>query len=219
VWRVDQTGSTNCDLIEAASKGAPDGTVLVAGYQYAGRGRLDRRWEALPGANLLMSVLFRPVPEQRSDLTHRVGIAAALAARSVAGVDARLKWPNDVVVGERKLAGILAQIGPDDSLVVGLGLNIGWAPEGGARLGPPHTPDELLAAVLVELASPPPDLHAAYRSLLATLGRQVRVELPSGDLIGTAVDVERDGRLVVIDACAVSHRVDVGDVVHLRAVD
>jgi BirA family transcriptional regulator, biotin operon repressor / biotin---[acetyl-CoA-carboxylase] ligase len=219
VWRVDQTGSTNADLLDAAARGAPDGTVLVAGYQVAGRGRLDRRWDAPPGANLLMSVLFRSVPEQRFELTRRVGVAAARAARQVAGVDARLKWPNDVLVGERKLAGILAQLSQDGSLVIGLGLNVGWAPEGAAVLGPSHTPDALLGAVLGELASPPDDLHTAYRSLLATLGRRVRVELPGGELTGTAVDVERDGRLIVVDACAVSHRIDAGDVVHLRPAD
>jgi BirA family biotin operon repressor/biotin-[acetyl-CoA-carboxylase] ligase len=119
------------------------------------------------------------------------------------------------------LAGILAQVsasrpGPPDAVVVGLGLNVGWAPEGAARL-PRGTRDEVLAALLAELAAAPADLAGEYRRRLATLGQRVRVELADGTTLeGTALDVEADGRLVVVDACAITHRVDTGDVVHLR---
>lgn len=206
-----ETGSTNTDLLAAADAGAPDRTVLVTDHQTAGRGRLDRRWDAPPGANLLVTLLLRTVPEPPSDLTRRVGLAAAAAARALAGADVRLKWPNDLLLDGCKLAGILAQRAPDGPVVVGLGLNVGWAPDGAARLGDVN-PHVLLAAVLRGYDALPDDIHERYRAALDTIGREVRVELPTGEIEGRAVDVERDGRLVVVDACAISHRVDAGDV-------
>src|SRR5690606_24931020 len=106
---VETTGSTNADLLEAATAGAPDRGVLATGHQTAGRGRLDRRWDAPPGTNLLVSILFRHVPEIPGDLTRRVGVAAVDAVRSTTGAGAVLKWPNDVMLEGRKLGGILAQ--------------------------------------------------------------------------------------------------------------
>ena len=134
VTHVPATGSTNDDLLAAAATGAPDRSVLVADHQTAGRGRLGRRWEAPPGVNLLVSILFRTVPSPASALTQRMGLAAIDACRATAGVDAVLKWPNDLLVDERKLAGILAQRAADGSIVVGLGLNVGWAPDGAVSL-------------------------------------------------------------------------------------
>lgn len=218
VWSVGETGSTNADLTAAGSDGAPDRTVLVTAHQTAGRGRLDRRWDAPPGTNLLVSILFRTVPEPPVELTHRVALAAIRAVRAVAGVEARLKWPNDVLVDGRKLAGILAQR-VDDAVVVGMGLNVAWAPEGAARLGPAYEPGAVLHALLRTYDELPADVSEAYRAALATLGAAVRVELPGAVLDGRAVDVDPDGRLVVLDACAVTHRVDVGDVIHLRPGD
>lgn len=220
VFAIDETGSTNADLL-AAAEAAPDRTVLRTDHQTAGRGRLDRRWDAPAGSNLLVSFLFRSVPADPGALVRRIGLAAVDACAEL-GATAALKWPNDVVVADRKLAGILAQRGTDGTVVVGLGLNVGWAPEGAARLAdvatpaPAPTPRQVLARVLAAYDALPVDVHERYRDRLATLGRRVRVELPAGELVGTAVDVERDGRLVVVDECAISHRVDVGDVVHLR---
>lgn len=221
---VIETGSTNADLLAAASHGAPDRSVLVAGHQTAGRGRLDRRWAAPPGSNLLVSLLFRTVPDPPGELVQRVALAAADACRSVAAADVSLKWPNDLLFGGRKLGGILAQLAAAGEaappvLVVGLGLNVGWAPEGAARLGDDTTPPEVLRALLAAFDALPADrdqLHERYRERLDTLGRRVRVELADGDVTGRAVDVTVDGRLVVLDECGVTHRFDVGDVVHLR---
>jgi BirA family biotin operon repressor/biotin-[acetyl-CoA-carboxylase] ligase len=214
---VIETDSTNADLLAAVAAGAPDRTVLYAGHQRAGRGRLDRTWTAPPGTNLLMSILFRTVPADPGELTRRVGLAAVDAARSSAGVSASLKWPNDVLVDGAKLAGILAQRGPEGAVVVGLGLNVGWAPEEAARLGDGLAPAEVLRAVLVAYDSLPADIDPIYRAALSTIGRRVSVELPGGEEIrGTATDVESDGRLVVIDECAITHRLSAGDVVHLR---
>lgn len=240
-WRVtavDETGSTNADLLAAAAVGAPDRTVLAAAHQTAGRGRLDRTWTAPPGANLLVSLLFRDVPPAVHELTQRVALAAARAATALTGADVRLKCPNDLLVGDAKLAGVLAQAGMRtdaggrgaiDHVVVGIGLNVGWAPPDAARLadatdagaaGAPH-PLDLLARLLAEYDRLPPMVHGAYRAALATIGRRVRVELPGGTSVdGLAVDVEPDGRLVVdVDGPSGGevHRYDVGDVVHLRA--
>ncbi len=216
IRHVAETGSTNDDLLAAAEEGAPDRAVLYADHQVAGRGRLDRTWTAPSGTNLLVSILFRVVPDDPSELTRRVGLAAVEAARVSAGVAATLKWPNDVLVGDDKLAGILAQRGPGGEVVVGLGLNVGWAPDGGARLGDDIAPADVLRSVLTAYDELPADIDRRYRSALSTLGRPVRVELAAGELVGRAVDVEPDGRLVVIDECAITHRVSVGDVVHLR---
>lgn len=224
---VAQTGSSNDDLLSAASRGAPDRSVLVAAHQTAGRGRLDRRWDAPPGTNLLVSLLFRDLPQHLHELTQRVALAASSAARTVAGVHARLKWPNDLVVGDAKLAGVLSQavtvVDPDtgaprvDHVVVGIGVNVGWAPEGGALLGVDVHPLDVLAALLTAYDELPDDVHPLYRSNLATLGRLVRVTLPAGEIVGRAIDVGRDGRLTVLDDCAISHHLDTGDVVHVRA--
>ena len=230
-WNVRwtaSTGSTNDDLWRAGRAGAPDRLVLVADHQEAGKGRLDRRWEAPAGANLLVSILFRTVDRNPHDLVHAVAVAAATAVRTLTSHAARLKWPNDVLVDDRKLAGILATAGPHDEtsgrsafVVVGMGLNVGWAPDGAARLGDGVSVGDVLAEFLTELDAVSrlgvDELHARYRSLLATIGREVRVELPDGSTVeGRAIDVELDGRLAVLDACGVTHRYHVGDIVHLR---
>lgn len=217
-WTVEyvaETTSTNTDLLETAAT-RPDRSVRATGHQTAGRGRLDRRWDAPPGANLLVSILFHRVPPAPNELTRRVALAAVDACRAVAGVDVRLKWPNDLLLDGRKLAGILAQRHQQGAVVVGLGLNVGWAPEGAARLGVGIDPPDVLEALLTAYDALPADVHPRYRDALATLGQQVRVELPAGVVEGRAVDVDTDGRLVVVDACALTHRFDAGDVVHLR---
>jgi BirA family biotin operon repressor/biotin-[acetyl-CoA-carboxylase] ligase len=228
---VAETGSTNTDLLSALEQGAvPDRTALVADHQTAGRGRLDRRWEAPAGSNLLVSLGFSSTPDQPARLTQRVGVAVVDALRRLDPLCApSLKWPNDVLSSGAKLAGILAQRSASTgAVVVGFGVNIGWAPEGAARLTVQVSPAALLAAVLVafdalapnepardELA--PDELERRYRAELSTLGSDVRVDLPGGVILrGRAADVDPDGRLVVEDAAGVTHHLDVGDVIHLR---
>jgi BirA family transcriptional regulator, biotin operon repressor / biotin---[acetyl-CoA-carboxylase] ligase len=217
---VAETGSTNADLLADLDAGVVgDRCVLAAAHQTAGRGRLDRRWEAPVGSNLLVSIVFSPTPEPAVDATHRVGLAALAAARDLRPEAAMsLKWPNDVLLGDHKLAGILAQRSSTrDAVVVGLGLNVGWAPEGAAHLGDPAPPAEVLALVLEHLDRLPPSIELLYRAALSTLGARVRVELPGGAVVdGVAVDVDPDGRLLVEDDAAVITAFDVGDVVHLR---
>ena len=162
-----------------------------------------------------MSLLFHEVPGAPGDLTRRVGLAAVDACRETAGIDAVLKWPNDVLVGERKLGGILAERG-GGAVVVGLGLNVGWAPPGAAKLGADVDPLDVLAALLAGFDRLPTDISTRYRQALATLGRGVRLELLDGVIDGTATDVDPDGRLVVVDRSGRAHTIDVGDVTHLR---
>lgn len=240
---VAETGSTNHELKLAAQRSqCADRTVLVAEHQTAGRGRAGRQWVAPPRSGLFFSVLLRPagVPASRWGWLPLVaGIGLATAVGRVTGVTARLKWPNDLLLGERqrKGAGILAEaVGP--ALIVGVGLNVSLRE---AELPVPEATslviedtatadrEALLAAVLLELAdverrwrAAGGDVDAAglrerYLGLCATLGREVRVELPSASaLIGTAVDVDTAGRLVVRDENGEHTAVSAGDVGHVR---
>ena len=256
---VASTGSTNADLLARASAdaAAPEGQVLVAEEQTAGRGRLGRTWTSAPDASLTFSVLLRPatVPaSRRAWLALVAGVAAASAVHTVTGgtvtrgtvnggVDAVLKWPNDVLVGERKLAGILAEQSPDGAaVVVGIGVNVATSadalPVSPAGLpatsllaeGASITREELLLEVLrhferwyVAFRSDPDPVRTglldAYRPLCATLGRQVRVELPVGRFMtGVARDIDPDGRLLVADeAGGPPTAISAGDVVHVRS--
>lgn len=231
VTHVAETGSTNTDLIDAAQRGeVHDRIALVTDHQTAGRGRLDRRWIAPAGSNLLVSLLFGDVPEHPARLTQRVGLAAVAAVESLTepepSADLGLKWPNDVMYGTRKLAGILAQRSSSTGVVVvGIGLNVGWAPDGAASLaddlGSSATRRELLTRLLVELDRQDSlDDHVlvdAYRNRLVTIGQTVRIDRAGGDdLVGDATDVDESGRLVVLDGSGRRHLLDAGDVVHLR---
>ncbi|MCU1504840.1 MAG: biotin--acetyl-CoA-carboxylase ligase [Ilumatobacteraceae bacterium] len=177
---------------------------------------MDRQWVAPPGANMLVSLLFRDVPALPHELTWRVGLAARTACAAVAGVLPDLKWPNDLLLDGRKLAGMLSQAG-HGFVVAGIGLNVGWAPPEAAMLGDEHDPLDVLEAMLVALNAQPAEIFPAYRDALATIGRDLRVELPGGENVhGRAIDVDRDGRLVVLDQCGLTHRYDVADIVHIR---
>ena len=177
LWRevrvVEETGSTNADLLAEARSGARDGVVLVAEAQTAGRGRLGRRWVSPPRGTLTFSVLLRPagVPAGLLGwLPLLAGVATASALSGTAGVDARLKWPNDVLAGGAKLAGILAERWAE-AIVLGIGINVFQrrdelpvptatslllaAPDAVSRPAGADGPDvreRLLAAVLDELA-------------------------------------------------------------------
>jgi BirA family biotin operon repressor/biotin-[acetyl-CoA-carboxylase] ligase len=227
VRHVRETGSTNSDLVDLARAGAAHHSVIVADHQTAGRGRLDRKWEAPPGANLLVSLLFRPSSSRPlHHYTHIVGLAARNASNSVFGVRPDLKWPNDLLIDDRKVAGILAQ-GGADFVVVGIGVNVGWAPEGAARLGD-HSgapsdevgPLDLLRVMLSEVerleSLQNVELRALYESQLSTIGRRVRVELTNGVVEGTATGVDDEARLTVRLDSGETIAVDVGDVIHLR---
>ncbi|UXY29543.1 biotin--[acetyl-CoA-carboxylase] ligase [Streptomyces sp. HUAS TT20] len=243
---VQRIGSTNSELVARAEAGkAGEGAVLVAEEQTAGRGRLDRQWTAPPRSGLFFSVLLDPaeVPVARWGwLPLLTGVAVATGLARAAGVDTSLKWPNDVLVTvgdeERKTGGILAERAGDAGVVVGVGINVSLraeelpVPQAGslALAGAVSTDrDPLLRAVLRSLedwygrwreAGGNPvasGLQETYAAGCATLGRVVRAELP-GDrsIVGEAVAIDGDGRLVLATENGVQEPVGAGDIVHLR---
>ncbi|MEJ7764644.1 MAG: biotin--[acetyl-CoA-carboxylase] ligase [Acidimicrobiales bacterium] len=229
---VEQTGSTNADLLELARQGAPPGTVIRAGHQTAGRGRMSRAWQAPAGTSLLASILL-PAEPVAFFVVARVALAAADACQAMAGVGAWLKWPNDLVVGDRKLAGLLAEADEGAAnIVVGIGCNMAWPLEGrplellermtclSDHTSTPPAPADLLDGLLARLTKwlrfRPDEVLAAYAARCATLGSRVRVDLGERSMAGTAtglastgaLELAAGGRTVVVHA---------GDVVHVRA--
>jgi BirA family biotin operon repressor/biotin-[acetyl-CoA-carboxylase] ligase len=248
LWRdiqvVESTGSTNADLLARALAGKPEGAVLVAEEQHAGRGRMGRTWTSPPRAALTFSVLLKPaVPlARRGWLPLLAGVAVATALTQVTGVRTGLKWPNDLLTADAKLAGILAEAA-GDAVVVGIGLNVSTEPAEFPNPRPGALPatslraagatalnrEDILLAILDgferwyrawQQAGGDPDrsgLRPEYTRLSATIGRTVRAELPGGQaLSGPAVGVDSDGRLLVRVSSGSEVAVAAGDVVHLR---
>ena len=237
---VETTGSTNTDLLARHSAGEDiDGAVLIAEHQSAGRGRNGRAWSTPPRSQIALSVgiAARDVPTTAWGWVPLLtGVAVVEAVRATTGVDANLKWPNDVLVGEGKLAGILAEVAaPDPVIVVGLGLNVTLtaeeAPDPRATsllmLGSTMLDrSALLGAVLAELTAridrwrsaggPDTTLVADYRRRSVTLGTRVRALLPGDrEIIGVATDLDESGQLS-IDTGAQTVTVSAGDITHLR---
>jgi BirA family transcriptional regulator, biotin operon repressor / biotin---[acetyl-CoA-carboxylase] ligase len=241
---VAETGSTNADLAAAARDGAPEGSVLVAERQTAGRGRLGRQWESPPRAGLAVSVLLRPeeVPVSRYGwLPLLAGIALAEAVRKVSDVDAYLKWPNDLLLpGDRKCGGVLAEVVAPGAVVLGIGLNVTLREDELPRpdatslalAGATNTDrDPLLRQLLRSLGVwygrwRTGDIREEYLLHCGTIGRRVRIELPGGVVSGggvsggifregVAADIDGDGRLVVTTEDG-QVTVAAGDVVHVR---
>lgn len=237
---VQTTGSTNADLL-ARQSGGEDiaGLVLIAEHQSAGRGRHGRRWSAPAGSQITFSLgvdAAGPSPAGWGWLPLLTGLAAADAVAAVTGITAGLKWPNDVMVGEGKLGGILAEVAaPSPVIVVGLGLNVTLtaeeAPDPRATsllmLGSTMLDrSALLGAILAELTAridrwktaggPDPRLVADYRARSLTLGTRVRALLPGDrEITGTATDLDDLGQLR-IDTGAETLSVSAGDITHLR---
>ncbi len=240
VWRLTHVAtidSTNAWVAERAREGAPEGTAALADYQAAGRGRRDRRWEAPPHSALLLSVLLRPSdpPTAAAWAVAAVGLSARAALTRLCGLQPSLKWPNDLMVGDRKLGGVLAEYvtTPQPAIVVGIGLNLTACPDGVgattvlAEAGVTLAPRALTDIVLEELEARAPlvddpaglaRLRAEYAAGLATLGRAVRVVLEDGEFEGRAIDLDESGRLVV-DVGGATRIVSAGDVVHLRSAE
>ncbi len=250
VVQLAETTSTNSVLVGNAEDGAPEGMVVVADFQTAGRGRFERRWESPPGKSLLFSVLLRPSreelpPGRRHLAVAAVSLALVEAARDIANVAVQLKWPNDLIVhnrtaanrtaGDEKVAGVLAEATSDGAIVVGAGVNVAWAPALApaplerskapaatcldAVAGRPVQRGELLVSALLALDR----LYGhwdlvsrLYRENCSTVGRSVTVSFAGHqpDLVGTAIAVDEDGRLVVRDLQGGTVAVAAGDVTH-----
>ena len=214
-----------------AADGAPEGTVVVAEEQTAGRGRRGRTWESTARAGLWWSLLLRPpVPADRLGwLPLVVGVGVARGLRTAADAEVSLKWPNDVLVDGKKLAGILAERLADGSVVVGVGINVDQRaaelPEGGASLrtlGRSADRTAVLIDVLAAVAETyrkwlaGDDVGQEYVGLSATLGHDVRADLGDRLVIGHAVRLGPSGELVVVDAGGVEHELSAGDVTLAR---
>lgn len=245
-WREVQvsasTSSTNTELARLARDGAPEGTLVTTDHQSAGRGRLDRGWQSPRAAGIAVSVLVRPtaVPAARWPwLPLLTGMAVLESLRATAGVESVLKWPNDVLVGGRKVAGILLErvesaTGP--AAVIGVGLNVSMRedelPVPGATsllLAGAHTTDRsvlvrsyartfepLYRAWAAADGDPAVGIQAAYARRCSTVGQTVRVTLPGGRMLeGDAVAVDASGRLVV-ETVDGSRSLSAGDITHVR---
>jgi len=244
---VDEAVSTNLDLVAQARDGAPSGSVLIANFQSAGRGRQGRTWSAPPGTGVAVSVLLHPVdiePVRWGWLPLLAGLGVAEGLLRYPGVPAWLKWPNDVLIGDGKVAGILAEridspLGP--AVVIGIGINVHSEARdlpvpsatslalqaGAAALGGPLTRTEVVRSCLTALGEryltwqwgeTDEELASSYRARCATIGRRVRVELVRGaPMEGVATGVDSGGRLVVRTDSRVQI-VGAGDVIHLRSV-
>jgi len=225
--------STQDAARQEAESGAPEGTTVLADQQTAGRGRLGRQWVSPAGANLYFSTVLRPDTEHLRSLVMIWPLAVAMGVEDVAGLAARLKWPNDVLVGPRKLAGVLIESsfrgGGLDYAIAGIGINVNLdvsllgelrdtATSVSAELGREAPREEVLAAVLgrfeelYEAARRGEPVHLDWKARLDTLGRQVRVSF--GDKVeeGLAEDAEPDGALVLRRPDGSRVRIEAGDV-------
>lgn len=242
----DEAGSTNAELVSSGSVDPTHFRVVATTSQTAGRGRLGRAWIALPGRTLAVSVLVTPDLsriERLGWLPLLAGLAMTRAVTSLvpAGVGVALKWPNDVLVGERKVSGLLTELVPGIGVVIGAGLNLTMTAE---ELPTPTSTSLTLAGVsdadlvdvslsryLAELRSlydgfaaagfdaEASGLRSAVTRECATLGRRVRVELPGApDLVGITTGLDGSGRLMVEPATGPEgpRAVAAGDVTHLR---
>ena len=179
--RLDSVTST-----QDVARDMPIGSVVIADHQTAGRGRMERRWEAPPGTALLVSFVLAP--------SRLLSLAAGVAAAEACGPDVRLKWPNDLLLDDRKLGGILVEATPYKA-ICGIGVNLTWAPEGAAMLERPR--DEVLGRLEEQIErwteAPGELVLRRWRELSATLGRRVRIDGTEG----MAEDLGPNGELIV----------------------
>jgi BirA family biotin operon repressor/biotin-[acetyl-CoA-carboxylase] ligase len=232
---VASTGSTNADVAARARAGDGEGLVVIAEHQTAGRGRLDRAWTAPPRSSLILSALLKPVTDAATWplLPLLTGIAVVETLRAVGRVHPQLKWPNDVMIGDRKVGGILAER-VDGAVVIGVGINVSLSEDElpvptatSLALSGGSTNREILAKELLralgrryvawrDTQGSGASVLGIYRELCGTIGREVSVQLPGGDVVtGMVESVDDEGRLVVRTGDTVS-ALSAGDVVHVR---
>ncbi len=238
-----EVASTNAVAVEAARRGVAEIHAVAADVQTAGRGRMGRVWQAPAGTSLLVSLVLRPRVDEAALATLPLLVGSVLAEVVTAHLregpdepDVALKWPNDLLVGGRKAAGILVERHPE-AAIAGIGCNVDW--RGLER------PDDLAAATslaeeagravdrwkllaglvgvldrrYVEWQDDPAATLAGFRARCATIGQDVRVERPgAAPTTGRATGIAADGRLLVATAAG-EVAVDAGDVVHVRPAD
>ena len=230
---LEEVDSTNDEVLRRVREDPRPGVIVVADHQTAGRGRLQRDWEDTPGRSLLVSVLDE-APEDNATLVPLAAGVSLVDALRRFGARAELKWPNDVVIGDRKVAGILVErqeVGGTPVVVIGMGCNLDWRgvehPDDRTSVAEEIDGDvdrwEVLASLLraletwmSDLRRDPSRLLATYRARSATIGRDVRVVLTDDEVAGHAVGVGEDGALLLETTDGRKARVTAGDVVHVR---
>jgi BirA family biotin operon repressor/biotin-[acetyl-CoA-carboxylase] ligase len=226
---VDSIDSTNLSLQREYASLA-DFSALAAAEQTGGQGRAGRNWVSDAGASISLSLLLRP---SRPEIASLITLLMASSARQAISelypsLTVSIKWPNDLLIEDRKLAGILATVNPDQSVVVGIGINLARqsAPDTAVALGEFVTADfdSVLAAVLLKLQENWQRLQADaetnwliedIRANCSTLGAEIRAELVTGEsIVGRATDITKDGRLIV--QADQEHVLSAADVWHIR---
>lgn len=232
---LESTDSTNEVAKVQAQEGAPEGTLVIAEEQVKGKGRRGRTWLAPRGTSLLFSVVFYPqlLPQEAARLTMAASWAAAEAIEESTGLPARLKWPNDIRVAEKKVGGVLTEMALTGEkiqyAVVGIGINVNWDPAQTPELRDtatslsvalgrevPRLP--LLRSLLVKLeegykkAQGGGDFHRLWAERLDTLHREVEIDLGGEVVRGFAEDVDREGALLLRQSDGSLRRITVGEV-------
>ncbi|MBI3244362.1 MAG: biotin--[acetyl-CoA-carboxylase] ligase [Chloroflexi bacterium] len=237
VYRYDTLGSTNDEAKRLAALGEPDRALVVADSQTSGRGRAGRRWATPPGGGLAMSLILRPsIPTFRlTQIALLGGLAALEGIEQATGLAAQLKWPNDVLIGDKKVAGVLAEAAFTgdklESVVLGIGVNVNIGPPPDLKLdypatcladeaGQPLDREAVLNAILnafdaryPQLGTP--TLRQAWAKHLAMMGKAVRVIGPGETIVGKLEGVDDEGAILIRIATGEIRTVLAGDV-HLR---
>ncbi len=231
-------GSTNAQAHGLAEDGCPEGTVVVAEEQTEGKGRKGRDWSSPAGTGIYATLVLRPpLPlEDTPLLTLLTGVAAANAIIEATALPATIKWPNDLLVHEKKVAGVLTEVSSDidrvDFVLIGFGLNVNTAPADlprrpifpatslAAEVGTPQARKEILALWLANMESEYTKLLAGkrkrllerWKALAGIIGRSATITRVTGDISGTVTDIDSDGALLLKTADGSEHRILSGDV-------
>ncbi len=235
----DTIGSTNVFLKELAQRDLPEGTVVVADEQSAGLGRLGRQWFSKKGENLLFSILLRPriPPNRLFVLTMVLALAGIDAVQKMSGISAKIKWPNDIYIGEKKLGGILTEFavkqGVVEYVVLGMGLNVNWSPQAEHRLLYPTSSiflethkkvsrERLLGNLLKRFeafyeevlgeVNPGEGFYKRWNEKSAILEKSVVIETGKERVEGVAAGIDQDGALTLITTEGLERKFVCGDV-------
>lgn len=230
IYRFEEVGSTNDIALGMARSGASEGTVVIARSQTRGRGRRGRSWYSKPGESVIMSVVLRPdvPPSRHSELAFAAGVAVAECLQYKCGLRPVLKWPNDVLVNSRKIAGILIESEPR-AAIVGIGVNVmqeSFPPDLSSEAtsvaleGGSCTDVETVAAVILERLFATcvlsfEEILGRWRKYMWGLGRSVDVVTEAGTISGKITGIDTDGALL-IDRGGIVRRVVAADALNIR---
>ncbi len=236
---LESTPSTNRRAREEALRGAPEGLAVIADFQSQGRGRMGRAWVSPAGVNLYLSIVLRPPlpPERVPQMTLLAGVSCARAIRRVTGLDARLKWPNDIFIQGKKVAGILAEMEGETAclrfVILGIGINVNWDParmpadlretatslraEAGKEFDRAALAREALAELekdygLFREAGFSEGMREDWNRLALGIGKRATLTFPGQKISGEIRGLDSDGALLFIDPEGNTRRFMAGDV-------